>query len=196
MNAVDRAGINAALHEGHEAFIACLMSLPSDRLERSLNGKWTAAQHMEHVRRTLRPVALAMLLPKWFLRWRFGRPNRPPRDYPMLVARYKEKLTLGGRAPSRFAPREISANEVVTITAALRRIEGNLRGRVLRWSEKDLDAYLMPHPLLGKLTVREMLFFTIYHVQHHQALVERDYGDPGTGGDPADRQASHASNAS
>lgn len=84
---MDHADINAALHEGHEAFIAYIMCLPSDRLERSLNGKWRPVQHMEHVRRTLRPVALAMLLPKWFLRWRFGRPNRPPRDCPMLVAR-------------------------------------------------------------------------------------------------------------
>ena len=41
----------------------------------------------------------------------------------------------------------------------------------------DLDAVLLPHPLLGKLTVREMLFFTVYHVQHHRALVERDHAD-------------------
>jgi len=33
---------------------------------------------------------------------------------------------------------------------------------------------LLPHPLLGKVTVREMLYFTIHHVQHHHALVERD----------------------
>jgi hypothetical protein len=31
----------------------------------------------------------------------------------------------------------------------------------------------LPHPLLGKLTVREMLFFTLYHQRHHVAVVER-----------------------
>jgi hypothetical protein len=30
----------------------------------------------------------------------------------------------------------------------------------------------LPHPLLGKLTLREMIYFTIYHVQHHHKLVQ------------------------
>lgn len=46
--------------------------------------------------------------------------------------------------------------------------------RVDSWTEQDLDTVLLPHPLLGKLTVREMLYFTIYHAQHHQMLVDRD----------------------
>ncbi len=25
----------------------------------------------------------------------------------------------------------------------------------------------MPHPLIGRLTVREMLFFTLLHTRHH-----------------------------
>jgi hypothetical protein len=35
------------------------------------------------------------------------------------------------------------------------------------WREADLDRYRLPHPLLGKLTLREMLFFTLYHNYHH-----------------------------
>ena len=42
------------------------------------------------------------------------------------------------------------------------------------WREADLDRYLLPHPLLGKLTIREMLFFTLYHNYHHvQSLATR-----------------------
>ncbi len=40
--------------------------------------------------------------------------------------------------------------------------------RVDSFSEAQLDALILPHPLLGKLTLREMLYFTIYHVQHHE----------------------------
>jgi len=36
-----------------------------------------------------------------------------------------------------------------------------------KWNESDLDVYLLPHPLIGKLTIREMLFFTIYHNLRH-----------------------------
>jgi hypothetical protein len=42
-----------------------------------------------------------------------------------------------------------------------------------RWSEAELDAYRLPHPLLGRLSVREMMFFTLLHNRHHQAVAER-----------------------
>ena len=37
-----------------------------------------------------------------------------------------------------------------------------------KFSEDEIDTYILPHPLLGKLTIREMIYFTIYHVEHHQ----------------------------
>ena len=117
---------------------------------------------------------MALMVPKWFLRWRFGRPNRAVRDYDALVQRYKEKLADGGRASGRFVPPVITASEVPRIAAFVQRVIGTLVDRLDKWSGSDLDSYLLPHPLLGKITVREMLYFTIYHVQHHQALVERD----------------------
>ena len=44
---------------------------------------------------------------------------------------------------------------------------------VERWSERAMDRYRLPHPLLGQLTVREMLFFTLYHNVHHIHVVAR-----------------------
>ena len=172
---MDRSAITASLLRGHVAFITRVLAVPRDQLDRSLHGKWTPAQHLEHILRAVRPVAFAMLVPKWFLRWRFGTPNRAPRDYDALVARYKEKLAAGGKASGRFVPPVVPATEVERISASLQRIVNTLIHRVNGWPEHDLDRYLLPHPLLGKLTMREMLFFTMYHVQHHQALVERDY---------------------
>ena len=59
---------------------------------------------------------------------------------------------------------------IMTESALLREVEA-LCSRLERMDEKQLDAYLLPHPLLGKLTLREMLYFTIYHVEHHGRLV-------------------------
>ena len=42
-----------------------------------------------------------------------------------------------------------------------------------KWSEEKLDALQLPHPLLGNLTVREMLLFTLYHQRHHIDVVRR-----------------------
>lgn len=171
---MDRPAINAALLARHESFITRVLTIPMDERDMSRNGKWTPAQHIEHILRAVRPVAMALRVPKWFLRWRFGKPNRQPREYDGLVQRYKEKLAAGGRASGRFVPPVVRADDVDRIAHALRGTVKTLCERVDSWAEQDLDTVLLPHPLLGKLTVREMLYFTIYHAQHHQALVERD----------------------
>ena len=40
-------------------------------------------------------------------------------------------------------------------------------------SENQLDEYFLPHPIIGKLTIREMLFFTLYHLRHHHDIIKR-----------------------
>ena len=171
---MDRPGINAALLLHHEAFIKRVLAVRMNERDISRNGKWTPAQEVEHILRAVRPVSMALRVPKWFLRWRFGKPNRPPRDYDGLVQRYKEKLAAGGRASGRFVPPPVPAGDMEGIAASLRGTVKTLCERVDSWTEHELDTVLLPHPLLGKLTVREMLYFTIYHVQHHQALVDPD----------------------
>lgn len=170
-----RSHIPDELIQHHEAFIQTIRALPAQRLEVQPNGKWSPAQHLEHIRMSVQPVATALIVPRGFLRWRFGTPNRPSRSYEALVARYKEKLAVGGKAPARFAPRALSAAEVASTSGVLMRLVNTLCKRAQRWSDADLDRYILPHPLLGKLTVREVLFFTVYHVQHHMALVQRDH---------------------
>ena len=39
-------------------------------------------------------------------------------------------------------------------------------------NEYDLDNYQLPHPILGKISLREMLYFTAYHVEHHDNIVK------------------------
>ncbi len=47
------------------------------------------------------------------------------------------------------------------------RVSSKLLTNLERWSEQQLDTLRLPHPILGKLTVREMLFFTEFHTRHH-----------------------------
>jgi hypothetical protein len=44
-----------------------------------------------------------------------------------------------------------------------------------KWKAADMEIYLLPHPLLGKLTIREMLLFTIYHIEHHFVNLQANY---------------------
>ena len=46
-----------------------------------------------------------------------------------------------------------------------------LERAVPRWGDGALDRLRLPHPVLGKLTVREMLFWYHYHNHHHLCRV-------------------------
>ena len=47
--------------------------------------------------------------------------------------------------------------------------------KVENWKESDLDKYVLPHPLLGKISLREMLYFTDFHILHHNTLTKTIY---------------------
>ena len=162
------------LRATHDALIGAVTALPEGVRTAPANGKWSPAQHLEHIRIGLALTNKALGLPPILLRWRFGTPNRPGRDYDALVARYREKLSAGGRAPSRFVPKQVGENGLADLQAAISKHVEDLARRSSRWSDHRMDSYLVPHPLLGKLTLRELLYFTCYHAEHHQALIERD----------------------
>ncbi len=114
-----------------------------------------------------------MRLPKFLLRYQFGLTNRPPRSYEELVARYLKALD--GRAavaPKRFTPEQIGREAKQRQTIQFNKLINRLMQLVNKWSEDDLDLYVIPHPLMGKLTFREILYFTIYHVQHHKKQMD------------------------
>ncbi len=46
-----------------------------------------------------------------------------------------------------------------------------LRSSASSWTEENLDRHAMKHPLVGELTVREMLLFCVLHEQHHLKIV-------------------------
>ncbi len=39
--------------------------------------------------------------------------------------------------------------------------------------ESKLDDYLARHPLLGRITLRELCYFTIYHTEHHLNIINK-----------------------
>lgn len=153
-------------------------SRPSDReFLAPLGPAWSPADNVRHLLQSARPVALALRLPRLALRLLFGRAARPSRSYEQLRSDYRAVLAAGGRA-GRFAPAELAppADPAAWRRGLMRRrsrVLADLAAQAERWSDADLDACRLPHPLLGKLTVREMLLFTLYHEVHHAANVAR-----------------------
>jgi hypothetical protein len=137
--------------------------------------RWSPAEHVRHLRKSSAPLVYAYGLPRILLRLRFGRARRPSRGFVELRDAYRAALGAGGQA-GRFTPSPERAPADPSlrqreIMQAWQLTNAELLRRVRRWSETSLDAVLLPHPLLGKLTAREMLQFTVYHTAHHLNLV-------------------------
>lgn len=173
---MDIEKISAALCANHSQFLGLMRGLSDVEFALEKPPKWTAAQQLEHLFRAVQPVALAFALPKFLLRLLFGKANRPSRSFEGLVEKYQQKLADGGRASGRFVPPKTRLADREKLLAGLENEVEKLSRRLGRFSETDLDTLLLPHPLLGKLTLREMLFFTAYHVAHHERSVREMLG--------------------
>ncbi len=131
--------------------------------------KWSAAQHLKHLIISTRTTTAAYALPKFLVRIVGGRPNRASRGYETLVEKYKAKLQQGGKASGRYIPGTIKAstgkNSLLTQWNKTTRVY--LDAIKKNWTNDQLDKYIISHPLLGKITLRELSYFTIYHTYHH-----------------------------
>ena len=101
----------------------------------------------------------------------FGMPEQLSMTYEALCQVYQDQLAQGAVASGRFLPDQTSPENPEEVKAGLidqfAKASSELVTVVENWQEGDLDQYLLPHPLLGKLTIREMVYFTIYHNLRH-----------------------------
>jgi hypothetical protein len=100
-----------------------------------------------------------------------GKSNREGRSYDELIERYQAKLANGSKASGAFIPNKVDLKKGQKLKEKLKNEVLNLCLSIEKISEEDLDYYVLPHPILGKLTLREMLYFTIYHVKHHEKQI-------------------------
>ena len=72
--------------------------------------KWSVAENVQHLIVATNTATLAYSIPKFLVRLIGGKPNRKSKTYEELVAKYKNKLALGGAASGRFIPKPITIN--------------------------------------------------------------------------------------
>ena len=164
------------LNQNHSSYIDFIYSLDDLQFVQTQQGKWSAAQQLEHIYLSIKPLTQALLLPSFLLRLLFGKANRPSRKYEVLVEKYKEKLANGGRATKKYIPALVSNSKKEELIKKLQHTIYKLTSLIRRFEEEELDTVILPHPLLGKLTLREMLYFTMYHVKHHEAGLKNYLG--------------------
>ena len=140
-------------------------------------GVWAPVDQVRHLTKVVRAVTKGLRLPRPLMLLLFGLGRSPSRSIESLQAAYKALLGRGGGAGG-FAPRPLGPAELTTDERArqmaLHAAAIEEFAHVLsRWRQGSLDRWRLPHPLLGKLTVREMVHFTLLHNVHHVAVAER-----------------------
>lgn len=148
-----------------------LTSLSDEAFFAPQGAAWSPAEHIRHLRKSATPLVTALGLPRWLLRLRFGAPRRASRSFDEVREVYLRKLAAGATA-GRFAPSpEARPGDLMArrqeIIGDWARATAALQNAIAKWPEEALDRHQLPHPVLGLLTVREMLAFTVYHTSHH-----------------------------
>jgi hypothetical protein len=161
---------------GFRSAIAEILALTDKSTEKefyaSKNEKWSAAVNFAHLTLSAKVVARGLTAPKIALWFKFGRQfSRDSISYEAIVEKYLIANAVPRTNPTGFEPRmhpdSTKAYEIKQFTDVHEKLIATLSG----WSEKQLDSYLIPHPLMGKITVRELLCFLVYHIKHHQKAV-------------------------
>jgi hypothetical protein len=136
---------------------------------------WSASDNLDHLSKAVKPVTLAMKMPRLALQGMFGKPEKASRDYAEICETYRAALAKGAQASGRYLPDQenpgAQADELKNqLIEKWKKVSDELVAAAETWSEAELDEYQLPHPILGNLTVREMLFFSIYHSLRHASI--------------------------
>lgn len=161
------------LSERHVILVDYILSLSYDEFIFSYNQKWTGGQQMEHIFRSTSMLPLLLKIPLSLNGYFFGKAKRPSRNYNEIVQAYLSKLNNGSQATKRYIPSKIPYGYRINLAHKLLKNITAINEAIDKISEKNLDLYCLPHPILGKLTYREILYFTIYHADHHCGLARQ-----------------------
>ncbi|MCL4454157.1 MAG: DinB family protein [Deinococcus sp.] len=100
--------------------------------------------------------------------------NRKSRSYLEIKDPYPKALAQGARAAGRLVPKGRLGSGAERrgdrLVARYRKTTQSLSAGVLSWSEKQLDTRTLHHPVLGRFTMRETMFLTVYHNWHHLSI--------------------------
>jgi hypothetical protein len=149
--------------DNHHTVITYIQALPDPHFSYRNHEKWTAGQQLRHILLTLLPFP-KVLQSKDFIAQKFGTLQRTTWDYNTVRNNY---LKTSRQAPSQFLPEEILPSQKAGLIAQLEEVLATINQLFVLYNEEELDSLVLPHPLLGKLSIREMFYLMSYHPLHH-----------------------------
>jgi len=174
---MDKEAIADLIEVKHSELITWFEQQPEESWTEGPDGKWTSGQQALHLLQSIKPLNTALSMPKFVLRYKFGKANRPVRDYDSIIKRYQERLKdVKGKTFKGSQNMKVPAlNEKVYILNRLQTEHKKLQYKTKKISDKNLDTLILPHPLMGKMPIREIIMWTAHHVEHHTETLKSKY---------------------
>jgi hypothetical protein len=169
------AEILAARHARTDEVTAAFSAIAPDQFFTGDAAHWGPAHHLGHLALTHRTIARGLRARDRLAPAAGG----PVRRYAAVREAYLAALAAtppAALAANPFTPATEPAAGVAAAVGAYRDAAGRLEEALAGWSEADLDAKALAHPLLGPIPVREMLLFCLYHDAHHLEGLRRTTG--------------------
>ena len=157
-------------------FSELVSSLSPEVFVQNTGGKWSAGQDLHHLVKTLGVIFTGFRLPMWLARLVFSRADRPSKTYAEFGERYRIKMKVAHKAPSFVLPKPVSAEKREKLLRDLATVTDGFCARLSVLHESDLDKIAAPHPLFGKVTLREMVMSAWLHTDHHTNMLKRKLG--------------------
>lgn len=158
-----------ALESNARAIVEFFSRLPDPQFFEGDPDHWGPAHHLLHMTRTsasLEPALRSGALPL--------HPTGRSRTY----AEVRDAATASLTATPRDRLLEMGRTVVIEpgarradVVRAFATASAELRAAAAAWTEDALDRHALTHPLIGPLTVREMMLFFVVHERHHLKLV-------------------------
>lgn len=164
----------SAFSHNHQTFVHYIDRLRPDQFILKPDNKWTPGQHLNHILLTLQPFP-KVLGSKEYIAEKFGKTDRASWDYDTVISNY---LQTTRKAAEQYVPGETvtfaqKPELMVTIQETMEKTTKLLN----TYTEEELDTLLLPHPLLGKMTLRELFYLMSYHPMHHLKQVKTALGE-------------------
>lgn len=163
-----RAEILTALESNAQMIVAFFSSIEDRVMFDGDPERWGPAHHLEHLRQTSCAVERALcsrLSPHSAARSRSYAEVRDAAASSLAATPRSRLLEMGRRVV--IAPDARAADLIHAFAVA----SAGVRDAASTWTEETLDRFAMSHPIMGVLTVREMLLFMVVHERHHYRAV-------------------------
>ena len=164
---MDKKTIIKSLDENVIQFNELVKYLNKDEFEININHKWSAGQDLVHLIKVLKIVNIGFTLPKPLLQLMYGVNKNEARSFELLQTLYKNALEGGAKSPAIYIPRPVLFESKNHLIQKHQILNEAFIDKMNRHSDHTLDRYRLPHPILGKVTLRELASFTAFHTTHH-----------------------------